>query len=423
VEKLLEEMLEPLNLRYAYERVKKNKGAAGIDGVSAGELGEYLKKHWPDIKLRIIAETYIPSPVRRVEIPKSDGGVRKLGIPNAVDRFIQQAMLQVLTPVFEPHFSENSYGFRPGRSAHQAVEKAKEFIEEGYAVVVDIDLEKFFDRVNHDVLMSRVARKVKDKRILRLIRRYLNAGIILNGASVRSEEGTPQGGPLSPLLANILLDDMDKELEKRGHRFCRYADDCNVYVKTPRSGERVFSSIKGFLEKKLKLKVNEKKSAVAHPTARKFLGFTFLITGYEVQILISRKSIERFKERIREITKPTWRIPMIERIKKLNRFLSGWINYYALTGSPSILGALTSWIRRRLRSCIWQEWKRPKTRVRKLIGLGVPKDKAYRTGNASRGDWRMSASYGIHSGLNNEFWKRIGLINPLELYTLIRQGS
>jgi RNA-directed DNA polymerase len=423
VEKLLEEMLEYQNLRYAYERVKKNKGAAGTDGVPAGELGEYLKKNWSGIKVKILLETYIPSPVRRVEIPKPDGGVRNLGIPNAIDRFIQQAMLQVLTPIFEPGFSESSYGFRPGRSAHQAVEKAKEFIEEGYAVVVDIDLEKFFDRVNHDILMSRVARKVKDKRILRLIRRYLNAGIMVNGVCMRSEEGTPQGGPLSPLLANILLDDADKELEKRGHRFCRYADDCNIYVRTPRSGERVFSSIKEFLEKRLKLKVNEKKSAVAHPTARKFLGFTFLITGYEVQILISRKSIERFKDRIREITKPTWRIPMAERIKKLNQYLSGWINYYALTGSPSVLGVLTSWIRRRLRSCIWQEWKRPRTRVRKLIGLGVSKEKAYRTGYASRGDWRMSASHGAHTGLNNEFWKRIGLINPLELYAVIRQDS
>lgn len=423
MEGLLEKMLEYDNLRQAHERVRRNKGAAGADGVKAEKLGEYLKEKWPSIKAELIAGTYKPSPVRRVEIPKPDGGVRNLGIPNAVDRFIQQAMLQVLTPIFDPEFSEHSYGFRPGRSAHQAVRRAKEYIEEGYCTVVDIDLEKFFDRVNHDILMSRVARKIKDKSILLLIRRYLQAGIMVNGVCVTSTEGTPQGGPLSPLLANILLDDLDKELEKRGHKFCRYADDCNIYVKTPRSGERVFASVKEFLSKKLKLKVNKQKSAVAHPTARKFLGFTFLITGYEVQILVSRNSIERLKDRIRKLTKPTWRIPMEERIKKLNQYLLGWLHYYALTESPSFLGVILSWLRRRLRSCIWQEWKRPRTRVRKLIGLGIPPDKARMTGYASKRDWRMSRSQGVHGALNNEFWKRLGLINLSVCYSEIRQGS
>ena len=290
-------------------------------------------------------------------------------------------------------------------------------------MVVDIDLEKFFDRVNHDILMSRVARKVKDKRILRLIRRYLQAGILVDGVCTASAEGTPQGGPLSPLLANILLDDLDKELENRGHRFCRYADDCNIYVKTPRSGERVFVSVVQFISKRLKLKVNLQKSAVAHPTARKFLGFTFMIIGDEAQIIISRKSIQRLKDKVRELTKPTRSISMKARIKMLNQYLTGWMHYYALTESPSILGAILSWIRRRLRLCIWHEWKKPKTRIRKLIGLGVKPDRARMTGYSSKREWRMSSSLGVHVALTNDFWKNLGLINISILYSEIRQGS
>ena len=419
---LLQQMLERENLKAAFDRVKWNGGAAGPDGVTAKQLGAYLRTHWPSTKERILEGKYVPSPVRRATIPKPDGGERNLGIPNAIDRFIQQAMLQVLTSIFDRGFSESSFGFRPGRSAHQAVEQAQRYIEEGDVIVVDIDLEKFFDKVNHDILMSRVARKVKDKRMLKLIRQYLQAGIMVEGVRVASEEGTPQGSPLSPLLANIMLDELDKELEKRGHRFCRYADDCNIYVRTPKAGKRVMESVTRFLEKRLKLKVNKEKSAMGHPMARKFLGFTFMILGYGVDICISSKSIKRLKERTRELTNPVWPISIEERVKRLNRYLRGWLGYYALTTSPSILGPISAWMRRRLRSCIWQQWKRPRTRIRNLINLGVPRNDAFNVALSGKRDWRISRTPATHRALNNRFWENLGLVNLLKMYSELRQG-
>ncbi|MFC0298527.1 group II intron reverse transcriptase/maturase [Geobacillus jurassicus] len=369
---LMEQILSRENLLAALHKVEANKGAGGIDGVSTRQLRAYIVQHWDKRKPQLLKGTYKPSPVRRVEIPKPDGGIRLLGIPTVMDRLIQQAILQVLTPIFDPTFSPNSYGFRPNRRGHDAVRQAQKYIREGYRYVVDIDLEKFFDRVNHDILMSRVARKVKDKRVLKLIRAYLKAGIMVEGVCVRSEEGTPQGGPLSPLLANILLDDLDKELEKRGLRFCRYADDCNIYVKSRRAGERVKASITKYLEKKLKLKVNEEKSAVDRPWRRKFLGFSFT-PQKETKIRIAPKSLKRVKDKIRTLTRATNPAPMESIIEDLNRYLMGWMGYYALVETPSSLKALDKWIRRRIRLVLWTRWKRVRTRYRMLRALFIAK--------------------------------------------------
>ena len=342
---MLERMLERENMKRALQRVERNRGAAGVDGMTVEELREYLRGHWAEIREELLAGNYRPKPVRRVEIPKPDGGVRELGIPTVVDRLIQQGLLQVLTPIFEAEFSEGSYGFRPGRSAHEAVKKAETYVAEGYEWVVDLDIEKFFDRVNHDMLMARVARKVTDKRVLKLIRAYLNAGVLLNGVVVASEEGTPQGGPLSPLLANVLLDDLDKEMEKRGHRFVRYADDCNVYVKSERAGQRVMESVVKFLEKKLKLKVNRGKSGVARPKLRKFLGFRLFRDKAGVRIGLAPKTVPRFKEAIRELTRASrggW--TMEERIRRLRQKLQGWVQYFALADTGSVFEELDKWL-------------------------------------------------------------------------------
>lgn len=419
---LLDSILDPANIEEACRKVKANKGAAGIDGVTVRELDEYMAKHWKRISQEMRDRTYRPQPVRRAEIPKPQGGVRTLGIPTAIDRTIQQAMLQKLTPIFDPGFSESSYGFRPNRSAHDAVRQAREYMEEGRYIVVDIDLENFFDRVNHDVLMARVARKVKDKAVLRLIRRYLDAGVMLNGVCVATEEGVPQGGPLSPLLANILLDDLDKELEKRGHKFCRYADDCNVYVKGRRSGERVKESLTRFLREKLKLKVNEEKSAVDRPSNRKFLGFTFTRTGFGVKISIAPKSIAKLKNRIREYTRPRWSVSLERRLGILNRYLIGWMGYFALTDDPSILGAITSWMRRRMRMVIWQQWKKPVARYRNLRKLGLSEVNARKAAYNSRGAWWNSRTSLSQIALNNKFWERLGLVNLSLLHLEIRGG-
>ncbi|WGV62275.1 group II intron reverse transcriptase/maturase [Brevibacillus brevis] len=418
---LLEKVLSRENLLVALERVERNKGSAGIDSVSTEQLRDYIREHWLTIKEQIMKGTYKPSPVRRVEIPKTDGGVRLLGIPTVIDRLIQQAILQVLTPIFDPHFSESSFGFRPNRSAHDAMRQAQSYISEGYRFVVDMDLEKFFDRVNHDILMSRVARKVKDKALLKLIRAYLQAGIMINGVCLSAVEGTPQGGPLSPLLANILLDDLDKELEKRGHRFCRYADDSNIYVKTKRAGERVKESIQNYLEKVLKLKVNEQKSAVDRPWKRKFLGFSFT-NAKQARIRLHPKSLLKLKEKIRFITNPVWSISMDERIRKLNQYLMGWVGYFALADAKKILQSIEEWIRRRLRLCLWSQWRRIKTRYRELRSLGLSHVQAIEIANTRKGAWRSTKTPQIHKALGVAYWQQQGLKSLVQRYSVLRQA-
>jgi group II intron reverse transcriptase/maturase len=418
---LIEQIVERKNLLEALDRVESNKGAAGIDGVSTEQLRGYIVEHWEKIRQQLLNGTYKPAPVRRVEIPKPDGGVRLLGIPTVIDRLIQQAILQVLTPIFDPKFSPSSFGFRPKRRGHSAVRQAQQFIREGYRIVVDIDLAQFFDRVNHDILMSRVARTIKDKLVLKLIRAYLKSGVMVGGVCITSDEGAPQGGPCSPLLGNILLDDLDKELERRGLRFCRYADDCNIYVKTKRAGERVKASVTRFLEGRLKLKVNEEKSAVDRPWNRKFLGFSFTIQK-ETRIRISPKSLKRVKDKIRELTNSTWSIPMEMRIKLLNQYLMGWMGYYALIETPSVLKVLEEWIRRRLRLCLWQQWKRIRTRIRELRALGLKEHQALEIANTRKGVWRTSHTPHLHKALGIAYWQSQGLKSLTQRYNDIRQG-
>jgi RNA-directed DNA polymerase len=388
---LMERILSSENLHRALKRVVSNKGSHGVDEMPVQILRQHLIDNWESIKMELLAGTYKPHPVRRVEIPKPDGGVRLLGIPTVTDRFIQQAIAQVLTTLYDPSFSNHSYGFRPRRSAHDAAREAKGFIREGNRWVVDIDLEKFFDKVNHDRLMGTLAKRIKDKRLLKLIRSFLNSGILINGLVKASVEGTPQGGPLSPLLSNIVLDELDKELEVRGHKFVRYADDCNIYVKTKKAGNRVMDSIASFIEGKLKLKVNLGKSAVDRPWKRKFLGFSFTFHK-EPKVRIAKASVKRMKNKIREITSRKKPYSMDYRIKKLNQYLMGWCGYFALADTPSVFRDFDSWIRRRLRMCMWKNWKKPSTKVRKLIGLGVPKAKAYEWGNSRKDYWRISKS-------------------------------
>lgn len=416
---MMEQVVERENMFQAVRRVQQNKGAPGVDGMSVEMLTPFLKECWQGIREELLNDAYKPKPVRRVEIPKPDGGVRLLGIPTVLDRLIQQALLQILTPVFDPEFSEHSYGFRPGRSAHQAVKEAQKYIEEGYGYAVDIDLEKFFDRVNHDMLMARVARKVKDKRVLRLIRRYLQAGVMVDGVCIDTEEGTPQGGPLSPLLANIMLDDLDKELEKRGHKFCRYADDCNIYVKTPRAGERVMASVREFVEKKLKLKVNEKKSKVDRPWKLKFLGLTFT-PNKKPRIRIAPKALERFKERVREITGRSRGISMERRLEELNTYLRGWIGYFRLADTGSVIDDLDKWIRRRLRACMLKQWKKPKTKYRNLVTLGVNHEEARKIAGSRKGYWHLSRSPAVNQALDGDYWYRQGLLSLTATYRLLR---
>jgi group II intron reverse transcriptase/maturase len=405
---LWERIWERQNLFAALERVERNGGAAGIDGMPVGELRPYLKEHWLEIREALEQQSYRPSPVRRVEIPKPDGGVRLLGIPTVLDRFLQQAIAQALTPLFELLFSSHSYGFRPGRSARQAIERAQEYVQAGYEWVVDIDLEKFFDRVNHDMLMARVARVVKDKRVLKLIRAYLNSGVMVNGVVMDTEEGTPQGGPLSPLLSNIMLDDLDRELEKRGHKFVRYADDCNIYVQTRRAGERVMESVKTFLEKKLKLKVNLKKSKVDRATRVKFLGFSFYKRKGEVLIRVAARSLERFREKLRRLTKRTRSGKLENIIQEINRYTMGWMGYYRQANTPSVFEGIDSWIRRRLRQLVWKRWKRGTTRYRELVKLGVPRYRAG-LGAVGKSPWHMSKSPVINEALSNAYFRNLGL--------------
>ncbi|GMT41713.1 MAG: group II intron reverse transcriptase/maturase [bacterium] len=355
IKSLMERVCERTNLIRAYRKVKSNKGSPGVDGITVGQLSGFIRRYWPKIRASLLEGTYKPKPVKRVEIPKPGGGVRKLGIPTALDRLIQQALLQVLQPQWDPAFSDHSYGFRPGRSAHQAVRQAQEYIAQGCRVVVDMDLEKFFDRVNHDMLMSRVAKRVKDKRVLKLIRGFLNAGVLENGLVSPTGEGTPQGGPLSPLLSNLMLDDLDRELERRGHRFARYADDCNIYVRSKRAGERVMESVTRFITQRLKLKVNAAKSAVARPGERKFLGFSFT-NGEQPRRRLSPQTVERFKTRVRKLTRRNRKASIEQVVRNLRQYLIGWLGYFGCCETPSVLRDLESWIRRRLRSILWKQW-------------------------------------------------------------------
>jgi len=419
---LMEQILSRENLIRALNRVVRNKGSHGVDEMPVQNLRAHVIEHWDTMKRELLAGTYQPQPVRRVEIPKPDGGVRLLGIPTVIDRFIQQAIAQVLSSIYDPTFSDHSYGFRPKRSAHGVVKKAKGYIAEGNRWVVDIDLEKFFDRVNHDKLMGLLAKRIEDKRLLKLIRKYLKTGIMINGVVMNSEEGTPQGGPLSPLLSNIVLDELDKELEKRGHKFVRYADDCNIYVKTPKAGNRVMKSVTSFIEGKLKLKVNVNKSAVDRPWKRKFLGFSFT-NHTEPKVRIAKASINRMKDKIRDITSRKKPYSMEVRIKKLNQYLTGWCGYFALADTPSIFKNLESWIRRRLRMCMWKDWKKPSTKVRKLIGLDIPKGKAYEWGNSRKSYWRISKSPILHRALGNSYWSSQGLKSLIARYETLRYSS
>lgn len=416
---LLEEVLERNNMLLALKRVISNKGSHGVDGMKIDELREHIKKHWDTIKAKILESKYNPSPVRRVEIPKVDGGVRLLGIPTVQDRLIQQAIAQVLSRIYEPLFSNNSFGFRPRRGAKDAVTKSKQYINEGNRWVIDMDLEKFFDKVNHDILMGKLEKKIKDKRLLSLIRKYLKSGILINGVSVTSAEGTPQGGPLSPLLANIMLDELDKELEKRGHKFCRYADDNNVYVKSKRAGIRVMESMIKLIENKLKLKVNKDKSAVDFVSKRKFLGFSFYFAKGGAEIRIHEKSIKRFKDKIKFYTNRNIGISMESRLKKLNQIMRGWINYYGIANAVAKLKELDKWIRRRLKACIWKQWKKISTRHRNLVKLGINKYKAWEYANTRKGYWRISKSPILSKSLNNKYLESLGFVSLTQTYQMM----
>lgn len=404
----MEAILDRENLKAALARVRRNKGAAGVDGMGVADLPAHLERHWPTIRAQLLDGTYKPQPVRRVEIPKASGGVRPLGIPTVLDRFIQQAVMQVLQAEWDPTFSEASFGFRPGRSAHQAVARAQTYIAAGYGVVVDLDLEKFFDRVNHDILMGLVAKRVADKRLLKLIRGFLTAGVLEGGLVGPTEEGTPQGGPLSPLLSNLMLDVLDRELEKRGHRFVRYADDCNIYVRSQQAGERVMAGIERFLAKRLKLKVNRAKSAVAKPSARKFLGFSFT-GGREPRRRIAPQAIDRFKAKVRDLTRRTRGDSLEQIAKQLSVYLIGWRGYFGFCQTPSVLGRLDQWTRRRLRAIAWQQWKHGPRRFAELRRRGVGRVMAAKTAGSPHGPWRLSNSPALARALPTAALQALGL--------------
>jgi len=406
--RLMEEICERENLKAALQQVKGNKGSAGVDGITVHQLPDYLKQHWPAIREQLLNGIYEPKPVRRVEIPKPDGGVRKLGIPTVLDRFIQQAVMQVLQRRWDSTFSDYSYGFRPGRSAHQAVAQAQQYIATGYGWVVDLDLEKFFDRVNHDRLMGEIAKRVEDKRLLKLIRAFLNAGAMENGLVSPSVEGTPQRGPLSPLLSNLVLDELDRELGRRGHRYLRYADDCNIYVRSQRAGQRVMNGITHFITHKLKLKVNETKSAVARPQERKFLGFTFS-NGPEVKRTIAAKALERFKRRIRDTTRRAKGVSIETTIAELAPYLRGWRSYFGFCETPHVLVYLTRWVRLRLRAALWRQWKTPRRRRAALLELGVRPRLASNTAGSGLGPWYLARAKALSVGLSNAYFKSLGL--------------
>ncbi|MBV9265868.1 MAG: group II intron reverse transcriptase/maturase [Acidobacteriaceae bacterium] len=404
----MEEVCERENCKQALKRVKANKGSAGVDGMTVHKLPEFLKQHWPAIREQLLSGTYKAQPVKRVEIPKPEGGVRKLGIPTVLDRFIQQTVMQVLQRRWDGTFSDHSYGFRPGRSAHQAVEAVQKYQADGHRWVVDLDLEKFFDRVNHDKLMARMAQRVNDKRMLKLIRAFLGAGVMEDGLVSPVEEGTPQGGPLSPLLSNIVLDELDEELERRGHQFARYADDCNMYVRSRRAGERVMASVTRFITAKLKLKVNSEKSAVARPWERKFLGFSFTSAGVPKR-RIAPKAVDRFKQRIRGLTCRTRGVSIERMAEELAVYLRGWIGYFGRCQTPSVLQTLEEWTRRRIRSAIWKQWKRGRTRFAELRKRGVGLDLAAQTAGSPHGPWRLAHSPALTIALPNAYFDSLGI--------------
>jgi len=406
---MLERILSRENLIQALTRVEGNKGSHGVDEMPVQNLRAHILEHWTTIRGQLEKGTYYPQPVRRVEIPKPNGGKRKLGIPTVMDRFLQQAIVQVLTDIYDPTFSQHSYGFRPKRRGHDAVREARNYIKQGYRWVVDMDLEKFFDKVNHDRLMRTLSQRINDSRVLKLIRRYLQAGVMEDGIVRPNTEGAPQGGPLSPLLSNIVLDELDKELEKRGLHFVRYADDCNIYVRSKRAGLRVMKSITKFIEGKLKLKVNEQKSAVDRPWKRKFLGFSFTVHKEKPKIRVSKESVQRFKQRIRELTSRRKSMNMKDRIEKLNRYLVGCLGYYQLADTPSIFKGLDSWIRRRLRMIRWKEWKKVKTKYKNLMKQGINKGKAWEWANTRKAYRRIANSTILHKALVYRYWSNQGL--------------
>lgn len=422
-EQLMDKVVEKGNMTRAYKRVVANKGAPGIDKMTTGELADHLKEVWPQVKEELLFGDYRPSPVRAVDIPKAGGkGVRRLGIPTVLDRLIQQALLQALTPVFDPDFCENSFGFRPGKSAHQAVLKAQEIIATGKRWVVDIDLEKFFDRVNHDILMSRIARKVSDKRILKLIRRYLQAGLMLGGVVSARSEGTPQGGPLSPLLSNIVLDELDKELKRRGHDFVRYADDCNVYVNTKQSGERVMESISAFLTGKLKLKVNREKSAVERPWKRSFLSYTFTAQR-QPRLRIDPLAVGRLKAKVRAICRRGRGQNLGKVIEELRPLLRGWINYFKLASAQELTADLDGWLRRKLSCLLWRQWKRSYTRARNLLRRGLSEQRAWTSATNGRGPWWNAGASHMNEAFPKSFFDRLGLLSLSDQLRRLRIAS
>jgi RNA-directed DNA polymerase len=410
---LMEVVCERDNLRLAYQRVVANKGVGGVDGIGVAEFKGHLKQHWPTIKARLLAGTYVPQAVRRVDIPKPQGGVRTLGIPTLTDRLIQQALHQVLSPIFEADFSGSSYGFRPGKNAHQAVKAARQYVAEGRRVVVDMDLEKFFDRVNHDILMEKVSKKVGDGRVLKLIRRYLEAGMMADGVVSPRMQGTPQGGPLSPLLSNILLTELDRELERRGHAFCRYADDCNIYVRSQAAGERVLRSITRFLSERLKLSVNKAKSAVARPWGRKFLGYS--LTWHKApRLRIASTSLKRLEDKIREVLKGARGRSLSKVIADLNPVLRGWAAYFKLTETKGAMEEIDGWLRRKLRCILWRQWKRPYTRAKNLMEAGLGKERAFRSAFNQRGPWWNSGASHMNAAFPKSFFDRLGLVSLLD---------
>mgnify|MGYP003556693847 FL=1 len=404
----MEQICERANMNRAYRKVKANKGAAGVDGISIERLPTYIREHKEEFLVELLDGSYQPELVRGVQIPKPDGSKRQLGIPTVLDRVIQQAILQILEPIYEPKFSNSSYGFRPNRSAQMALRQAREYLREGYKYVVDMDLEKFFDRVNHDILMERLSRNISDKRLLRIIRRYLEAGLLQNGIFEERKLGMPQGGNLSPLLSNIMLDELDKELERRGHKFCRYADDCNIYVKSQEAGERVLKSITEFLGIRLKLKVNETKSAVAHVTKRKFLGYSF---RRDSELKVANQSLVKFKNRIRELTSRNRGRKLEHVIKELNQYLNGWISYFRLSANISVFNGLDSWIRRRLRCYRLKQRKRTYSVYKFLVELGVSVQNAWKLAKSSKGWWRLSLNPNIHTAMSNVWFDRSGLVS------------